>query len=186
MSTTEALQIPGLASGTWAIDASHSSVGFTVRHLMISKVRGKFDKFEGAIEVSDDLLTSTVTASVVMSSINTNDEKRDAHLRSPDFFNTDEFPTMDFRSTGLRLDDGDYLLDGELTLHGVTKAITFQLEANGVNGDPWGGTRAGFTATGEISRNDYGIDISMPMDGGGVVVGEKVKIELEIEAVRQA
>jgi polyisoprenoid-binding protein YceI len=182
MSTTSKTTAPTLTAGTWAIDPSHSEVSFTVRHLMVSKVRGSFTGFSGAITIGGDPLLSAVEASVDMSSITTRDDNRDAHLRSADFFNTDNHPTMTYRSTGVRPDGDDYLVDGELTLHGVARPVQLHVEFNGVSPDPWGGTRAGFSAETELSRSDFGIDFNMPLDGGGVVVGDKVKVHLEIEA----
>ncbi len=181
MSTTT----PTLAAGTWTIDPSHSEVGFTVRHLMVSKVRGRFTTFEGAIVVGADELASSVTASIDVSSINTSDENRDNHLRGADFFEAETYPTMTYRSTSVVAKGGGYVVEGELTLHGVTKPVTLDLDFEGVGADPWGGTRAGFSASGEINRKDFGVDISMPLDGGGVVVGDKIKINLEIEAILQ-
>jgi polyisoprenoid-binding protein YceI len=177
--------IPGLVAGTWNIDPTHSEVSFTVRHLMVSKVRGLFTKFEGQITVADSLLDSAVTATVDMNSISTREEARDNHIRSADFFEVEKYPTMTFRSTAIRPDGGDYVLVGDLTIKGNTREVEFTLEFNGVSPDPWGGTRAGFTAATEINRKDFGVDIHMPMDGGGVVVGDKVKINLEVEAVLQ-
>jgi polyisoprenoid-binding protein YceI len=182
MSTTSGTAVSALTAGTWAIDPSHSEVSFTVRHLMVSKVRGSFTGFSGTITIADDPLLSGIEASVDMASITTRDDVRDAHLRSADFFHIDNHPTMTYRSTGVRPDGDDYLVDGELTLHGVTRPVRLHVEFNGVSPDPWGGTRAGFSAETEINRKDFGIDISMPLDGGGVVVGDKVKVYLEIEA----
>ena len=186
MSTTNAIAtvtIPGLTAGTWTIDPSHSVVGFSVRHLMVSKVRGTFTEFEGAIEIGENGLDSSVHATVAMASIDTRDRQRDEHLRSHDFFETATYPTMSYRSTAVHPLGDDFIVDGELTLHGVTRPVSLKLEFNGVSSDPWGGTRAGFSASTEINRRDFGIDITMPLDGGGVVVGDKVKIELEVEAV---
>jgi polyisoprenoid-binding protein YceI len=177
--------VPGLTAGTWAIDPSHSTVGFSVRHLMVSKVKGTFTEFEGSFEIGEDVLDSSVTATVSMASIDTRDATRDAHLRSHDFFETDSYPTMTFRSTAVRPDGDDFIVDGDLTLHGVTRPVSLALEFNGVTPDPFGGTRAGFSAHTEINRRDFGVDITMPLDGGGVVVGDKVKVELEIEAIFQ-
>ena len=178
--------VPGLVAGVWTIDPTHSEVSFTVRHLMVSKVRGTFRTFSGDLTVAENLLDSSVRATVDMASIDTREESRDAHLRSPDFFETDKHPEMTFVSTGLRPDGDDYVLTGDLTIKGVTKSVDFELELNGVGPDAWGGTRAGFSAETEISRSEFGVDIQMPLDGGGVVVGDKVKIVLEIEAVLQA
>jgi polyisoprenoid-binding protein YceI len=177
-----------LTPGTWVLDPSHSDVSFTVRHLMVSKVRGTFSDISGTITVHpDDELKSAVEAKIGIGSVDTRDEKRDAHLRSADFFDAEQHPTMTYRSTGLRrVGDGRYAVDGELTLRGVTRPVQLDLELNGVSSDPWGGTRAGFSASGEISRKDFGMEFNIPIDGGGVVVGDSVKISLEAEAILQA
>ena len=187
MSSTS-VQIPGYVAGTWAIDPVHSEVSFTVRHMMVSKVRGRFDTFEGTIVTAEDPLNSVVTASVDLSSINTGQEQRDAHIRSADFFEVETHTHMTFVSTGIRPDGGDFLLDGDLTLKGVTKPVTFKLEFSGIGPDAYGGTRAGFSATTEINRTDYGVNFNGPIPGvpGGVAVSEKVTINLEIEGVLQA
>jgi polyisoprenoid-binding protein YceI len=187
MSSTS-VQIPGYVAGTWAIDPVHSEVSFTVRHMMVSKVRGRFDTFEGTIVTAEDPLNSVVTASVDLSSINTGQEQRDAHIRSADFFEVEKHTHMTFVSTGIRPDGGDFLLDGDLTLKGVTKPVTFKLEFSGIGPDAYGGTRAGFSATTEINRTDYGVNFNGPIPGvpGGVAVSEKVTINLEIEGVLQA
>jgi polyisoprenoid-binding protein YceI len=177
---------PVLNPGTWAIDPSHSEVSFSVRHLMVSKVRGNFKTFSGAINVGEDLTASSVEATIDVASVDTRDERRDNHLRSADFFNVEAHPQMSYRSTGVRATGEDYILDGELSLHGVTRPVALRLELNGVGSDPWGGTRAGFSASAEISRKDFGIDIAMPLEGGGVVVGDRVAIHLEVEATLQA
>ncbi len=177
--------IPGYAAGAWTIDPVHSDVSFTVRHMMVSKVRGRFTKIEGQIRTGANVLDSSVEASIDLGSIDTNNEQRDAHIRSADFFEVEKYPTMSYRSLRVRPDGAGYVVDGNLTLHGVTRPVELALELNGFTKDPYGGTRAGFTATAEINRRDFGVDISMPMDGGGVVVGDKVQITLEIEAVLQ-
>ena len=175
--------IPGYLTGTWQIDPSHSDVSFSVRHMMVSKVRGQFAEFSGTIVTAEVPTDSTVTAEIALNSIDTRNQQRDDHIRSADFFDVAQFPTMTYRSTGLKADGDAWVLDGELSLHGVTKSVPLHLELNGFSPDPWGGQRAGFSATAEISRGDFGIDIHLPMDGGGVVVGDKVSIALEIEAV---
>jgi polyisoprenoid-binding protein YceI len=183
--TAVATEIPGLVPGTWTIDPAHSEVSFTVRHLMVSKVRGQFTRFSGTVRVAEDVVSSSAEAEIDVASVDTRDENRDAHLRTSDFFAADEYPTMTFRSTGVRRDGDDHLLDGELTLRGVTRPVTLRVEVNGVNPDPWGGTRAGFSATTEISRKDFGVNWDAPLDGGGTVVGDKVRIQLEVQAVLQ-
>jgi polyisoprenoid-binding protein YceI len=187
MSTT-AVEIPGYVAGTWAIDPVHSEVSFTVRHMMVSKVRGRFDTFEGTIVTTADPLSSSVTASVDLSSVNTGQEQRDAHIRSADFFEVEKHPFMTFASTGVRPDGDRFLLDGDLTLKGVTKPVTFKLDVNGFGPDAYGGTRVGFSATTEISRSEFGVNFNGPIPGvpGGVAVSDKVTINLEIEGVLQA
>jgi polyisoprenoid-binding protein YceI len=183
MSAPTSTQIPGYVVGTWDIDPVHSDVSFTVRHMMVSKVRGRLGAFSGAIVTAPDFTDSTVTATVDATSIDTGNDQRDGHIRSADFFEVETHPTWAFRSTAIRPDDDGYALEGELTIKGVTRPVTFALEVNGVGPDAFGGTRAGFSATTSINRNDFGVDIAMPLDGGGVVVGEKVQVALEIEAV---
>lgn len=187
MTSAATTSIPGYLAGTWDIDTSHSDVSFTVRHMMVSKVRGRFGVFSGEIVTGENLTDSSVTATIDATSIDTNNEQRDGHIRSADFFDVENHPQWTFRSTGVRVDDGDLALDGELTIKGVTRPVTLALEVNGFGPDAWGGTRAGFSASTAIDRNDFGVDIKMPLDGGGVVVGDKVQINLEIEGVlRQA
>lgn len=186
MSAPARTTIPGYVVGTWDIDAVHSDVSFSVRHMMVSKVRGRFTQVSGEIVTGEDFTASSVTATVDASSIDTGNQQRDDHIRSADFFDVANHPTWSFRSTGIRAGGEDYLLDGELTIKGVTKPVTFDLEVNGFGPDPFGGTRAGFSASTTINRSDFGVDIQMPLDGGGVVVSEKVQITLEIEAVLRA
>ena len=178
--------IPRYIAGTWTIDPVHSEVGFTVRHMMVSKVRGRFTSFSGEIVTGADPLDSAVTAEIALDSIVTGQEQRDAHIRSADFFDVENHPTMTYRSTGVRAHGDGYVVDGELTLKGVTKEIPLALELNGFGPDPYGGTRAGFTATAEISRGDFGVSYNAAIEGGGVVVSDKVTIQLEIEAVLKA
>jgi polyisoprenoid-binding protein YceI len=174
-----------LSTGTWAIDPVHSSIGFLVRHLMVSKVRGNFGKFSGAIVVAEDG-TPSVSADIAVDSINTGNEQRDAHIKSADFFEVEKYPTATFTSTGVRADGDDYVLDGEFTLKGVTRPISLSLEFNGVNPGMGQGEVAGFDASVVLNRKDFGIDIDMPLETGGTVVGDKVTITLEIEALKQA
>jgi polyisoprenoid-binding protein YceI len=181
--TSTPVQIPGYVVGTWDIDPTHTTVGFIARHMMVSKVRGFFRDFSGEIVTAEDPTRSSVTATVDLSSIDTRQEQRDAHIRSADFFDVEKNPQMTFRSTGVRADGADWIVDGELTLKGITKPVSLALELNGFGPDAYGGTRAGFSARTEISRSEFGVDIQMPMDGGGVVVGDKIVVELEIEGV---
>ncbi|MEV0674137.1 YceI family protein [Mycobacterium sp. NPDC050441] len=174
-----------LTAGTWAIDPVHSSINFSVRHLMVSKVRGSFETFSGAVTVAEDG-TPSVSATIDVNSIDTRNEQRDAHVRSADFFDAENHPTATFVSTGVRPDGDDYIVDGDFTLKGVTKPVSLKLEYNGVNPGMGQGAVAGFEASVVLNRKDFGIDIDMPLETGGTVVGDKVTITLEIEALKQA
>jgi polyisoprenoid-binding protein YceI len=151
--------------------------------MMVSKVRGRFDKFEGTITTAPDPLQSSVNATVDLSSVNTGEPNRDNHIRSADFFEVESHPTLTFRSTGVRRAGEDFLLDGDLTIRGTTKPVTLKLEINGFGPDAYGGTRVGFSAATEINRTDWGVSYNGPIPGGGVAVSEKVTINLEVEGV---
>ncbi len=184
--TASLTEIPGYLAGTWTIDPVHSSVEFTVRHLMISKVRGRFTRFDGTLVTAADPVESTVSATVEMASVDTANGQRDEHLRSADYFEVDKYPTMIYRSTGLRI-DGGFVLDGELTLKGVTRQVPLTLEVQGFGPDyflpdPQSGARAGFTASGEISRLEFGVGSESPLPGGGLGLSDTVQITLEIQA----
>ncbi|MGV9857780.1 YceI family protein [Gordonia sp. NPDC003425] len=181
MTTSTAVKAP-IAAGTWTIDPVHSTVGFSVKHLMVSKVRGKFDTFSGVITVAEDG-TPSVQAEIDVTSITTGNEQRDGHIKSADFFDAETYPKATFVSTAVKADGDDYVLTGDFTLHGVTKSIDLKLEFLGQHPSGMGqGPVAGFEAGTVINRKDFGIDIEMPLEGGGVVVGDKVTITLEIEA----
>jgi polyisoprenoid-binding protein YceI len=171
----------GLQAGTWTIDPSHSEIGFTARHLM-SKVRGLFEKFEGTIVTGEQ---PSATATIDLSSINTRDENRDTHLRSGDFFDVEKSGPMTFTSTKVEEGGKGLLVTGDLTIRGVTKPVTLDVEFLGTDTDPWGGTRAGFEGTTQISRKDWGIDFNIPMDGGRLLVGDKVDLTVAVQAVLQ-
>jgi polyisoprenoid-binding protein YceI len=173
-----------LSTGTWAIDPVHSTINFSVRHLMVSKVRGTFGTFTGTVVVAEDG-TPTVGAEIAVDSVNSGNEQRDAHLKAADFFDVEKYPTASFVSTGVRADGDDYVLDGEFTLKGVTKPVALKLEFNGVNPGMGHGEVAGFEASVVLNRKDFGIDIDMPLETGGAVVGDKVTITLDIEALKQ-
>jgi polyisoprenoid-binding protein YceI len=173
----------GLTAGTWNIDPAHSEVTFVIRHLM-TKVRGSFTDFSGSVEIAEDLLSSTATAEIQVKSIDTRNADRDGHVRSAEILDIEHHPAMTFITKRLRVEDDDSLLDGELTVRGVARPITLRVEFNGVGEDPWGGTRAGFSATGSISRKDYGIDFNVPLGGDKALLGDKVDIQLEVQAVR--
>jgi len=174
-----------LSTGTWAIDPVHSSINFWVRHLMVSKVRGKFDDFGGAIVVAEDG-TPSVHAQIEVDSVNTGNDQRDAHIKSADFFDVETYPVATFTSTAVEPNGDNYLLHGELALKGVTRPVTLDLDFYGVNPGMGHGEVGGFEASVVLNRKDFGIDIDLPLETGGAVVGDKVTLTLEIEAVKQA
>ena len=180
------IDIPGYRAGTWVLDPAHSEVTFSVRHMMISKVRGTFGVKSATLVAPENPLEAKVEASVDVASIDTKDEGRDAHLRSADFFDTDEFPTMEFVSTGTRVEDGDFLVDGDLTIRGVTKPATFELEFGGFGVDPWGSYKAGATAKTVVNREDFGLTWNAALESGGVLVGKDVTISLDLQGSLQA
>jgi len=180
--TSPAVQIPGYVAGTWDLDPVHSTIGFVVRHLMVSKVRGKFTTFEVQVVTAPNPLESTVAATVDLSSVDTGNETRDNDLRSTNFFDVGTHPKMTFVSTRIEPDGDNFRVTGDLTIRGVTKPVTLTVEINGFGPDPYGGTRAGFSATGELNRSDFGVSFNAPVPGG-VMISENVKLEIEAEAV---
>ena len=186
MTTATSTSIPGGLAGTWDIDPVHSDVSFAVRHMMVSKVRGRFATFSGEIAIGEDVTGSSVAASIDAASVDTGNALRDKDLRSVHFFDVENHPLWTFHSTGVRAEGDGLVLDGDLTIKGVTRAVPLAVEMNGVGPDGSGGTRAGFSATTTIDRNDFGVTVKLPLDGGGVVVGDHVQVSIEIEAVRRA
>jgi polyisoprenoid-binding protein YceI len=183
-STTNSSQIP-VPTGTWNVDPIHSSVEFHVKHLGIATVKGVFKEFEGSLQVGPD--GATAAGSVKVASIDTREEKRDGHLRSPDFFDAEQFPEITFKSTSITpLGGEDFEVTGDFTIHGVTKPLTLSATLEGAETDPEGNKRVGLSANGQINRGDYGMTFNMALGSGNVVVGEKVKILLEISAVKAA
>ena len=174
--------IPGYLAGTWKADPVHSEIAFSIRQVMVSKVRGRFTRYDVTIVTSEDPLGSSVAATIDLASVETGNEKRDDHIRSATFFEVEKYPTVSYRSTGLRRTDDGWVIDGELTLHGRTRRVPLTVAANRFGPDPDGGQRAGFSATAQLNRSDFGID---RWTGGGAVVSDKVSISLEIEAVLQ-
>lgn len=175
-----------ITTGTWVLDPTHTEIGFAVRHIM-SKVRGKFETFEGTVVTADDLGSSSVKVEVDLTSINTGTVDRDNHLRSADFFEVESHPKMTFVSTGiLAKGDDELVVNGDLTIKGVTKPLELKVDLLGEGGDPWGGTRFGVEATGQISRKEFGIDFNIPLDGDKVMIGDKITITINAEAVLQA
>lgn len=175
-----------LTAGTWNIDPVHSQVAFIVRHLGITRIRGSFQKFEGALEIAPNHLDSKVSVTIDASSISTGDENRDGHLKGSDFFDTEAHKNISFVSTSVHEEGDDFQVHGDLTIHGVTKPVVLDLIYTGVSPDPWGGTRAGFEASTSVSRKEYGVEFDIPLDGGRFVVGDRIRIELDIEAVKAA
>ena len=173
-------------TGTWTIDPSHSEAGFTTRHAGIAKVRGSVAITEGTIVIGDDLATSSVTAVLDPATIDTRDANRDGHLRSADFFEVETYPTWTFTSTSVVAQGSDFLLTGELTIHGVTRTVELELEFNGIATDPFGNVRAGFSAATEISRKDFGLTWNAALETGGFLVGDEVKVSLSVQALPQA
>lgn len=190
VTTTEASRVvdgrPVPAAGTWTLDPVHSSVGFVVKHLVVAKARGSFQDYAVDLVIGDRPEDSKVDVTIQAASVTTGDEARDGHLRSPDFFDVEQFPTMAYRSTGVRPAGDGYVVDGELTLHGVTRPVALDLEVNGyLPQSPFGDTRVGFTATAEIDRRDFDLHWNGPVEGGGVILGHSVKIQLEVEAIKR-
>ncbi|MEO3751883.1 YceI family protein [Streptomyces sp. B6B3] len=174
-------EIPGYAVGRWTVDPVHSDASFTVRHL-VSKVRGRFRAIEGTITTAENPLDSAITVSIDPSSIDTGNEQRDAHLRSADFLEVEKYPRLTFTSTGIRQNGDGYLVEGDLTIKDVTRSITAELELGGFTPGPDGVPLAGFTASFEIDRKDYNVNFSAILETGGVVVGDTIAIQLEVEA----
>jgi len=171
-----------LTPGTWNVDASHSELGFVARHLMVTKVRGQFKDFDATVNIGTQFEDSQVQATVQLASVETGSTDRDGHLKSADFFDVENNPVMTFRSTKVTSNT----LEGDLTIKGVTRPVVFDLDFNGVSKDPWGGTRAGFEAKTEINRKDFGLEWNVAIEGGGVLVGEKVRINLDVQLVQAA
>ncbi len=182
--TSALTPVDGLTAGSWTVDAGHTSIGFVARHMMVTKVRGVFTDFTADVVIGDDPLDSSVTAEVQMASIDTGNADRDGHLRTNDFFDVEQYPTMSLRSTSLVPNGSDYVMHADLTIKGVTRPVEFELAFDGVAKDPWGGTRAGFSATTTINRRDWGIEFNAPLDTGGVLVSDKVSIELDVQLVK--
>ena len=181
----EGLIVPG--PGTFTIDASHTTVGFVARHLVVSKVRGSFTEVSGTIQVAPNPLDSTVEVTIGAASITTGQADRDNHLRSADFLELEKYPNLVYRSTGVKSHNGNrFVLGGELTVRDVTREVDLEVEYEGTVTSPWGQEVIAFTASTEIDREAWGITWNQALETGGVVVGKKVKIELSVEAVRSA
>lgn len=178
------MSAPAIPAGTWNLDPTHTHVGFTVRHMMVAKVRGSFADYSADITIGENPLDSSLAVTVQMASIDTGNADRDGHLRTNDFFAIDEHPTMTLVSTGIEPKGDDFVLHADLTIKGVTKPVDFDLEFAGTGQDPWGNTKAGFSAAATINRKDFGIEWNAPLETGGVLVGEQVKIEIDAELLK--
>ena len=193
MTTTEITPITRIEDGTevpvagdYAIDASHSHVGFSVRHAMVSRTKGLFSEVDGTIHIAENPVESWVEVDIAVGSIDTRDEKRDGHLRSADFFDADSHPTLHYRSTKVTpADDRRWVVEGELTVKGVTRPVGLEVTFEGGAKDPWGNSRIGFTARAEVNREDFGLTWNQALETGGVLVGKQVRIDIEAEAVHQ-
>lgn len=176
------------AKGTWSIDASHSEIGFKVRHLVVTNVTGKFNKFEGSIvAVNDDFNDAKISFTADVSSINTGDTARDGHLQSDDFFNAEQFPTISFKSTSVKHVSGnEYKIIGDFTMRDVTKSIELTAEYGGIMVDPWGNTKSGFEVNGKINRSDFNLKWNVMTEVGGAVVSDEIKIHINAELAKQA
>jgi len=179
------IDVPGYRSGTWVLDPAHSEVTFSVRHMMISKVRGTFGVKSATLIAPENPLEAKVEASVDVTSIDTNDEGRDGHLRSADFFDAENFPTMEFVSTGARTENGDLFVDGDLTIRGITKPVSFELDFGGFGQDPYGNYKAGASASTTINREDFGLTWNAALETGGVLVGKEIAINLDLQGALQ-
>jgi polyisoprenoid-binding protein YceI len=177
---------PVPAAGTWKVDHIHSDLRITARHLMVAKVRGTFEDFVASIVVGEDPVDSSVKVEAKAASVTTGTTDRDNHLRSADFLDAEQFPLVTFESTSLRPSGGHWRLSGDLTIRSVTKPVVFDLYFEGATTDPYGNTKAGFSAVGEIERKDWGLTWNVPLENGGVLVSEKFKIEFDIEAGLQS
>jgi len=179
---TRATEIPGYVAGTWKLDPVHTHIGFTVKHMMVARVRGRFTDFEGTIVTADDPLASTATVTIQAASIDTNQEFRDNHIRSADFFDAANHPTITFALQGLQVGEHGVTVKGDLTMRGVTKPVTLSGELPAIGPDGQGGRKAGFSLSGEIDRYEWGVNYNGPVPGGGSVISDKVQLVLDIEA----
>jgi polyisoprenoid-binding protein YceI len=182
MSTVTETLIP---TGTWNVDPAHSKVGFAVKHMGIATVRGEFTEFAGSLVVGDDLSSAKATGTIKVESVDTNESQRDEHLRSPDFFDAAQYPELTFESTKIEaLDDEEFRITGQLTIHGVTNEVVLHADVQGTDVDPWGNTRVGLEITGQLSRGDYDMKFNQALGSGNMLVADKVKLALDISAVK--
>ncbi len=184
VTTSNTISIP---TGTWNVDPAHSTVGFAVKHMGIATVRGEFTEFDGTLEIAEDLSGARAYGTVKAQSVNTSEAQRDEHLRSPDFFDAAQYGDLTFESSAIEaLDDEEYRIYGKLTIHGVTNDVVLRAEVQGTDTDPWGNERVGLEVTGQLSRADYGMKFNQALGSGNMLVADKVKLALDISAVKQA
>ena len=181
--TVDGAEVP--LAGAYEVDASHSEVAFVARHLVVAKTRGTFGSFRGSVEIAEDPTQSSLRAEVDLASVDTRDAGRDEHLRSADFFHVDEHPTMTFVSSAVRRDGDGWAVDGDLTIRGVSNPVTLDVEFLGGMADPWGNTRAAFSASAELDREAWGLNWNQALETGGVLVGKKVQIQIDAELIKQ-
>jgi polyisoprenoid-binding protein YceI len=175
------------ATGTWVIDPSHTNLGFSARHAMVAKVRGHFSEYSGSFTIDgDNLANSKAELTIQTASIDTKTADRDAHLKSPDFLDVEQFPTITFVSTSVASKGDDIIVTGDLTIHGVTKSVDVTWEFLGLSQDPWGNTKIGFEGSTKISRKEFGLTWNAALETGGVLVGDDIKLNLDVEANKQA
>ncbi len=182
--TIDSTTVP--VAGTWEIDPSHSDLRITARHLMVTKVRGTFGEITGTIVVAEVPVDSTVEVIAKAATVSTGSADRDGHILSPDFLDAENYPLISFTSTDLVASGEDWKLTGDLTIRGTTKSVTFDMTFEGVADDPFGNTKAAFTATGSVDREDWGLTWNVPLEGGGVLVSKKLQVEFDVQAVLQA
>ncbi len=186
--TTATRTIAGVdlpAAGVWKVDPAHAEIAFVGRHFMLTKVRGRFTGVDGTVTVADDPAATVVEATIDMASVSSGDQARDDHLRSPDFFDVERWPTAEFRSTDLSWDGRRGTLTGDLTIKGATRPVTLEVGYLGAVTDPWGGERAVFDATGRIDREDWGLTWNIVLEAGGVVVSKQIDLEFHVELIRE-
>jgi polyisoprenoid-binding protein YceI len=177
-----------MAKVNWTVDATHSGIDFTVRHMMFAKVRGSFNAFEAQVEADpEDLTTANIRVAIDAASVDTNNDDRDGHLKSADFFDVENHAQIVFQSTSIKkLDENEYAVTGDVTLRGVTKSETFTVNFEGSGKDPWGNVKVGFSGSGAIKRSDYGLTWNAALETGGVLVGDEIKLNIEVQALQQA
>jgi polyisoprenoid-binding protein YceI len=187
MNSTASAAATLIPTGTWSVDPAHSAVGFSVKHLGIATVRGRFEEFEGTLEIGDDLSQARAYGTAQVNSINTDEPDRDAHLRSADFFGAESNPELRFESSAIRpLDEDTFEIDGQLTMNGVTKPVRLTAVVLGTETDPWGNERIGIEVAGQVKRADWNMTFNQALGSGNLLVGEKVTLSLDISAIKQA